>query len=69
MRRPDRSIPDPNVEPTISIPRAGLILGMCRSSAYAAARDGRLPIIRLSPNRYVVNTAEFLELYGLRRIA
>ena len=69
MRRPriDRSIPDPNLEPTITIPRAGQILGMCRSSAYAAARDGRLPVIALSRARHVVNTAEFLERYGLRR--
>lgn len=65
--RIDRSIPDPNTEPTISIPRAGQILGMGRSSAYAAARDGRLPIITLSRTRFMVNTAEFLERYGLRR--
>ena len=65
----DRSIPDPNQEPTITVPRAGRILGMSRNAAYAAAKDGRFPIIAISPNRMVVLTAEFLERYRLRRIA
>lgn len=64
----DRSIPDPNVEPTITIPRAGRILGMSRNAAYAAARDGRLPTIEISPTRRVVLTADFLERYRLRRV-
>lgn len=64
----DRSIPDPNVEPTITIPRAGRILGMSRNAAYAAARDGRFPTIQLSANRHVVLTADFLERYRLRRV-
>jgi hypothetical protein len=32
----DRSLPDPNLEPTITITRAGLILGMGRTAAHAA---------------------------------
>jgi len=64
----DRSVPDPNLEPTITITRAGRILGMGRTAAYAAARDGRFPTIAISPNRVVINTAEFLERYGLRRV-
>lgn len=64
----DRSIPDPNVEPTITIPRAGRILGMSRNAAYAAARDGRFPTIELSATRRVVLTADFLERYRLRRV-
>ena len=65
----DRSLPDPNLEPTITITRAGLILGMGRTTAYAAARDGRFPTIAISPGRIVVVTADFLERYGLRRVA
>jgi hypothetical protein len=69
MKRPsaDRSLPDPDDEPTIPIQRAGLILGISRSSAYKAAREGRLPLIEVSATRRMVNTAEFLERYGLRR--
>ena len=63
----DRSIPDPNQEPTITVPRAGRILGMSRNAAYAAAKDGRFPVIAISPNRVVVITADFLAQYGLRR--
>ncbi len=69
MKRPstDRSLPDPDHEPTITIQRAGSILGIGRSSAYKAAREGRLPLIHVSASRRVVNTAEFLDLYGLKR--
>ena len=66
--RADRSLPDPNTEPTISIPRAGRILGMSRNTSYAAARDGRLPTVAISPSRLVVVTAEFLEQYRLRPV-
>ena len=65
----DRSIPDPNVEPTITIPRAGRILGMSRNAAYAAARDGWFPTVPISPSRRVVLTADFPEQYRLRRVA
>ena len=67
-RNSDRSLPDPNTEPTISIPRAGRILGMSRNAAYAAARDGRFPTVAISRTRVVVVTAEFLERYRLRRV-
>jgi hypothetical protein len=67
-RNSDRSLPDPNLEPTITVPRAGRILGMSRNAAYAAARDGRLPTVAISPTRVVVITAEFLEKYRLRRV-
>ena len=63
----DRSLPDPDVEPTITIPRAGRILGMSRNAAYAAAKDGRLPVIAISRNRMVVLTADFLTKYGLTK--
>jgi hypothetical protein len=63
----DRSIPDPNTEPTITIPRAGRILGMSRNAAYAAAKDGRLPVISISRTRMVVHTDDFLTMYGLKK--
>jgi hypothetical protein len=61
----DRSLPDPEREPTISVIRAGQILGMSRNTAYAAAKDGRLPTVAISANRVVVLTAEFLSRYRL----
>ena len=61
----DRSLPDPEREPTISVIRAGQILGMSRNTAYAAARDGRLPTVAISASRVVVLTAEFLAKYRL----
>lgn len=64
----NRSLPDPNLEPTISIVRAGRILGMGREASYSAARDGRLPTVPLSPSRRVVVTAEFLEKFRLRPV-
>lgn len=66
-RQRDRSLPDPDAEPTISVPRAGRILGMSKNAAYAAARDGRFPTVAISPYRRVVLTAQFLEQYRLRR--
>ena len=63
----DRSLPDPEREPTISVIRAGQILGMSRNAAYAAAKDGRFPTIAISPSRVVVLTSEFLDKYRLGR--
>ncbi len=63
--RGDRAVPDPAAEPTISVIRAGRILGMGRNAAYAAARDGRLPTVAISPSRAVVVTAEFLDRFRL----
>ncbi len=66
-RQRDRSLPDPNLEPTISVPRAGRILGMSRNAAYAAAKSGRIPTVAISPHRRMVVTALFLDAYRLRR--
>ncbi len=63
----DRSLPDPDLEPTITIPHAGRILGMSRNAAYAAAKDGRIPTIAISRSRRMVLTGEFLTRYRLRR--
>lgn len=49
--------------PTISVERAGKLLGLCRSSAYRAAEMGELPVIRLS-GRMHVPTARLLGMLG-----
>ncbi len=48
---------------TCSITEAAVVLGIGRSTAYAAARDGSLPVVRLS-HRLLVPTAKLLALIG-----
>jgi helix-turn-helix protein len=54
-------IPDPRTEPTVTVPRAGRIFGLSRSSAYLAAQNGQLPTIRIG-RRLFVPTAQLLEM-------
>jgi len=51
---------------TCSVEEAAALLGIGRSTAYAAARDGSLPVIRIS-NRLLVPTARLSELLGLEK--
>lgn len=39
---------------TLTIEEAAAALGVSRGTAYQAAREGRLPVIRISPRRLVV---------------
>jgi excisionase family DNA binding protein len=48
---------------TCSIDEAAALLGIGRSTAYAAARDGSLPTLRLS-HRLLVPTAKLLAMIG-----
>lgn len=50
--------------PTITVERAGRILGVSRSAAYRSAARGELPTIRLA-GRLHVPTAKLLDLLGL----
>lgn len=49
---------------TLTVPEAGLLLGLGRNAAYAAARHGELPTLRLG-NRLVVPVPLLLEMIGL----
>lgn len=49
---------------TCSIDEAAEILGIGRSTAYAAAHDGSLPTVRLS-HRLLVPTARLLAMLGV----
>ena len=57
-------LPDPTNEPTISVERAGQLLGISRGSAYEAVRRGEVPSIRIG-RRVVVPTAALLRLLSL----
>ncbi|MET8142675.1 helix-turn-helix domain-containing protein [Sphaerisporangium sp. NPDC005288] len=57
-------LPNPKTEPTISVPRAGEILGLSRDGAYDAAARGEIPTLRFG-RRLVVPTAHLLAMLGL----
>jgi hypothetical protein len=59
-------IPDPNFEPTLSITRAGEVLGMSPDASWRAAKDGFIaPLVQVSKHRKRVVTKPFLERLGL----
>lgn len=51
---------------TCTIDEAAAALGIGRSTAYAAARDGSLPTLRLS-HRLLVPTAKLREMLGIEQ--
>ncbi|MER5608897.1 excisionase family DNA-binding protein [Micromonospora tulbaghiae] len=59
-----RQLPDPQVEPTISVERAAILLGVGRGTAYRAAQTGEIPAVRVGA-RYVIPTGQFLAKFGL----
>lgn len=59
-----KTLPDPTREPTVSVERAGALLGISRGSAYEAARRGDIPALRIG-KRLVVPTARLLALLGV----
>ena len=48
--------------PTVSVPRAGQYLGVSRAYAYAMAREGLLPVIRLGEHRVRVSSVGLLRM-------
>lgn len=64
MHHPQLVIPDPQIEPTISVERAGQLLGMSRPSAYAAVQRGDIPSIKIG-RRLIIPTAKILAMLGL----
>lgn len=56
---------DLNQRVVLTIPEAGSVLGLSKSSAYEAARLGAIPSIRLSARRAVVPVAALRAMLGL----
>jgi excisionase family DNA binding protein len=54
-------LPDPDQEPTISVERAGEVLGLSRGSSYRAVGRGEIPSLRFG-KRLVVPTVQLLKL-------
>lgn len=52
------AIPDPNMQPTLSVPEAGrLAFGLGYAASYEAAKRGDLPTIRFGRRLYVPTAA------------
>lgn len=50
--------------PTVTVEKAGEMLGISRRSAYRAAANGQLPTLRLG-RRLLVPTAKLLHMLGI----
>lgn len=61
LKQNSRALPDPSIEPTISVERAARILGCGRATAYAMANGGTLPVLRCG-RRVVVSSAGLLRM-------
>ena len=58
------TIPDPAVRPTLTVEEASEALGVSRTSAYEAVRNGEIPSIKIG-RRVVVPTAALRRLLAL----
>ena len=57
----DRRVPDPAIEPTITVERAAELLGISRGQGYEGVRTGEVPSLRVG-RRIVVPTAALRRL-------
>ena len=59
VERVDRTIPDPDEEPTISVKRYAAIMGVSLRTAYLAITNGEVPYIQVG-GRKVIPTRQAL---------
>jgi hypothetical protein len=59
VERVDRSVPDPDEEPTISVKRYAAIMGVSLRTAYLAITNGEVPYIQVG-GRKVIPTRQAL---------
>ncbi|WP_371500218.1 helix-turn-helix domain-containing protein [Kitasatospora sp. NBC_00374] len=57
-------LPDPRVQPTMTVPEAGRLLGLQKAASYNAARRGDIPTISVG-RRLLVPTAKLRALLGI----
>lgn len=60
----DRALPDPRLEPTISVARAARILGVSERAVYHSIKADQCPSAAVG-RRVLIPTARFLRRYGL----
>ncbi|MFI6900383.1 helix-turn-helix domain-containing protein [Nonomuraea sp. NPDC050394] len=63
-RRLRKPLPNPDEQPTMTIPEAGTFLGLARCTAYEAAARGEIPTLTFG-RRKLVPTAVLREMLGL----
>ncbi|GAA2746072.1 helix-turn-helix domain-containing protein [Kitasatospora cinereorecta] len=61
-------LPDPRVQPTMTVPEAGRLLGLQKAASYNAARRGDIPTISVG-RRLLVPTAKLRALLGIDAVA
>ncbi|WP_431681170.1 helix-turn-helix domain-containing protein [Kitasatospora sp. KL5] len=61
-------LPDPQVQPTMTVPEAGRLLGLQKAASYNAARRGDIPTISVG-RRLLVPTAKLRALLGIDAVA
>jgi excisionase family DNA binding protein len=64
MAKPTRKLPDPEVQPVMSVKEAATHLHINEKTAYAAVNAGKIPSVRFGA-RVVVPTAAFRRMLGL----
>jgi excisionase family DNA binding protein len=57
------ALPDPRVQPTLTVEEAAVILGIGRGTAYEAVQTGALPGLRIG-RRLLIPTAAIHRLLG-----
>jgi excisionase family DNA binding protein len=57
-------LPDPADKPTLTVEEAGRYLGISRPTAYEAAKNGTLPVLRVN-RRLLVPTAALRRMLAL----
>ncbi|MFJ8043847.1 helix-turn-helix domain-containing protein [Kitasatospora sp. NPDC096147] len=57
-------VPDPRVQPTMTVPEAGRFLRLQKAASYNAAKRGEIPTITVG-RRLLVPTARLRELLGM----
>ena len=63
---PPSPVLDPAQHPTLSIEEVAPLLGVSRATAYEYARQGVIPVLRLSPRKFRVPTERFMrEVLGM----
>jgi hypothetical protein len=59
------ALPDPKLEPVLTIPRVSKILALLLRATYALAERGDIPVIKVGPRGIRVPTAAFLNWAGI----
>jgi excisionase family DNA binding protein len=60
----DRRVPDPAIEPTVTVERAAELLGISRGQGYEGVRTGDIPSLRVG-HRILIPTAAIRRLLQL----